>query len=80
MCYYKTKKGGVPLNKLFTIVITIVVAVALLPVITTGISSLTAEGGDLAGTPVAGLLDLVPLLYVATVIIGGFLVGTKFNK
>lgn len=67
------------MNKLFSVVITIVVAVALLPVITAGISTLTGPEGDLNGTPVAALLDLVPLLYVAVVIIGGFLAGRKFT-
>lgn len=67
------------MKRLFAIVIGIVVAVALLPVITTGIADLTGTGGALEGSPAAPLLDLVPLLYVAVVIIGSFLAGKKFD-
>ncbi len=67
------------MKKIFGGVITVVIAVALLPVITGAIAVLTGPDGDLEGTTVAPLLDLVPLLYVATSIIGGFLVGSKLN-
>lgn len=67
------------MKRIISIVVGVVVAIALLPVITTGIDDLTKTGGALEGSSVAPLLDLVPLLYVAGVVITSILVGTKLN-
>jgi len=67
------------MKRIISIVVGVVVAVALLPVITDSIDALTGTGGSLEGSAVAPLLNLVPLLYVAGVIITSILVGTKLS-
>lgn len=67
------------MKRIVSIVVGIVVAVALLPVISNSITDLTGTGGSLENSPVAPLLDLVPLLYVAGVIITSILVGANLN-
>jgi hypothetical protein len=45
-----------------------VIAIAVIPMIVTSVSSLTGTGGDLEGTVAGTLLDLAPLVFVAGVL------------
>ncbi len=45
-----------------------VIAIAVIPMIVTSVSSLTGAGGDLEGTVAGTLLDLAPLVFVAGVL------------
>lgn len=45
-----------------------VIAISVIPMIVTSISSLTGVDGDLAGTIAGTLLDLAPIVFVAGVL------------
>lgn len=68
------------MKKIVWLVITIVVALALLPVISTSISDLTGDGGDLNGTAAATILDLVPFFYVVLIVLGSMLAAFSFGR
>ncbi|NCC41580.1 MAG: structural protein VP1 [Gammaproteobacteria bacterium] len=57
-------------NKLISGMITIVIGLALLPVINDFVDGLTGEGGALADTTVGSLVDLLPILYVIVLVAG----------
>lgn len=58
-------------NKIIGVMITLVIGLALLPVVYGFASDLTAEGtGALAGTTVAKLVDLLPVIYVIILLAG----------
>jgi len=57
-------------NKLISGMITIVIGLALLPVINDFVDGLTGDGGALAGTTVGSLVDLLPILYVIVLVAG----------
>jgi len=48
----------------------IVIGLALLPVVATFASDLTGTGGQLEGTTVGALVDLMPILYVIILVAG----------
>ena len=45
-----------------------VIAISVIPTIVTSVSALTGVGGDLEGTVAGTLLDLAPLVFVASVL------------
>ena len=45
-----------------------VVAISVIPTIVTSVSALTGTGGDLEGTVSGTLLDLAPLVFVASIL------------
>lgn len=45
-----------------------VVAISVIPTIVTSVSGLTGVGGDLEGTVSGTLLDLAPLVFVASIL------------
>lgn len=45
-----------------------VVAISVIPTIVTSVSTLTGVGGDLEGTVAGTLLDLAPLVFVASIL------------
>jgi len=45
-----------------------VVAISVIPTIVTSVSALTGVGGDLEGTVSGTLLDLAPLVFVASIL------------
>lgn len=49
-------------------VITLVVGLALTPVIVTSVEDLTGVGKPLADSPAGSLLDLLPFVYIAGII------------
>jgi len=57
-------------NKLISGMITIVVGLALLPVINDFVDGLTGTEGALADTTVGSLVDLLPILYVIVLVAG----------
>jgi hypothetical protein len=57
-------------NKLISGMITIVIGLALLPVINDFVDGLTGESGALADTTVGSLVDLLPILYVIVLVAG----------
>lgn len=57
-------------NKLITGMITIVIGLALLPVVNNFVTDLTGDGADFAGTTVGTLIDLLPILYVIVLVAG----------
>jgi hypothetical protein len=57
-------------NKLISGMITIVIGLALLPVINDFVDGLTGSEGALAGTTVGSLVDLLPILYVIVLVAG----------
>jgi len=57
-------------NKLISGMITIVIGLALLPVINDFVDGLTGDGGALADTTVGSLVDLLPILYVIVLVAG----------
>jgi hypothetical protein len=58
------------MNKTVGIVIGIVIAVSLIPTMVNSIDALTTTGGALEGDAAGDLLSLVPLIFVAVVVIG----------
>jgi hypothetical protein len=57
-------------NKLISGMITIVIGLALLPVINDFVDGLTGSEGALADTTVGSLVDLLPILYVIVLVAG----------
>lgn len=57
-------------NKLISGMITIVIGLALLPVINDFVDGLTGDGKALADTTVGSLVDLLPILYVIVLVAG----------
>ena len=57
-------------NKLITGMITIVIGLALLPVVNNFVTDLTGVGGTFADTTVGTLIDLLPILYVIVLVAG----------
>jgi uncharacterized PurR-regulated membrane protein YhhQ (DUF165 family) len=45
-----------------------VIAISVIPVIVTSVTALTEVGGDLEGSVAGTLLDLAPLVFVASVL------------
>ena len=55
-----------------------VVAISVIPTIVTSVTALTGTGGDLEGSVSGTLLDLAPLVFVASILAFMFLkTGTK---
>ena len=52
-----------------------VIAVSVIPTIVTSVTGLTGVGGDLAGTTAGTLLDLAPLIFVASILAFLFTAG-----
>lgn len=57
-------------NKLIQAMISIVIGLALLPVVADFANSLTETGGALESTPAGTLVDLMPILYVIVLVSG----------
>lgn len=57
-------------NKLIQSLIAMVIGLALLPVVSDFASTLTATGGALEGTTTGSLVDLLPVIYVITLVAG----------
>ena len=45
-----------------------VIAISVIPVIVTSVTALTGTGGDLEGTVSGTLLDLAPMVFVASIL------------
>ena len=58
------------INKLFGALVTIVVGLALLPVVNDFATDLTSSGGALYGTTSGALVDLLPVFYVIILVAG----------
>lgn len=58
------------INKLFGALVTIVVGLALLPVVNDFANELTSSGGALYGTTSGALVDLLPVFYVIILVAG----------
>ncbi len=57
-------------NKLIGALITIVIGLALLPVVNDFANDLTSSGGALYGTTTGALVDLLPVIYVIILVAG----------
>jgi hypothetical protein len=57
-------------SKIIGVMIALVIGLALLPVVNTFVTDLTGTGGDLEGTTVGALVDLLPILYVIILVAG----------
>lgn len=68
-------------NRLIQSLIAMVIGLALLPVVADFADGLTATGGALNGTTTGSLVDLLPVIYVITLVAGavGFIVTSRQN-
>jgi len=68
-------------NRLIQSLIAMVIGLALLPVVNDFASGLTETGGALEGTTTGSLVDLLPVIYVITLVAGavGFIVTSRSN-
>lgn len=66
-------------SKLLQGMIGIVFGLVLLPVVNTFATDLTTSGGSLAGSPVAPLVDLLPIVFVIA-IVAGAIAYVSFSK
>lgn len=57
-------------NRLIQSLIAMVIGLALLPVVNDFATGLTATGGALEGTTTGSLVDLLPVIYVITLVAG----------
>jgi hypothetical protein len=57
-------------SKIIGVMIALVIGLALLPVVNSFATELTGTGGDLEGTTVGALVDLLPVLYVIILVAG----------
>ena len=57
-------------NKLIQSLIAMVIGLALLPVVAGFAEDLTGQGGALADTTTGALVDLLPVIYVITLVAG----------
>lgn len=66
-------------NKLIGAMITIVIGLALLPVVYQFANDLTTSGGALNGTTAGTLVDLLPIVYVIILVAGavGYVAWSK---
>ena len=66
-------------NRLIQSLIAMVIGLALLPVVNDFASNLTETGGALEGTTTGSLVDLLPVIYVITLVAGavGFIVTSR---
>ena len=56
------------INKLIGGLLSIVVGLALMPVIADSTSTLTGSGGTFEGTTTGSLIDLIPIIFVVVVV------------
>jgi len=68
-------------NRLIQSLIAMVIGLALLPVVSDFATGLTETGGALEGTTTGSLVDLLPVIYVITLVAGavGFIVTSRNN-
>jgi hypothetical protein len=64
----KSQKGKYQTMKWVKVAIGAVIAITVIPTIVTAVSDLTGTGGALEGTASGSLLDLAPLVFVASVL------------
>lgn len=68
--------------KLLASLVAVVVGLALLPIVQDFVSGLTGVGMAFAGTTTGALIDLIPILYVLTIVGGtiAYVVISMRNK
>ncbi len=66
-------------SKLLGALVTIVVGLALLPIVSDFVDGLTGVGMVYASTTTGSLIDLLPILYVL-ILVGGTIVAVAFSS